>query len=363
MKNIKKSYGLARQYILPVFVIFLILLPWSRQHPQESKEKPKDIFEQFTDQLEVLGEDLKSLDKEFKKMEEDIKKQDFKFIVRKTEILKAKLEKITGLIKPREEEGEKEPPPPPPPHRLLGKCDPEAPSFDWREHGVISEIKHQRSCGSCYIFSATALYESSLSLYHNVNADVSEQEFLDCHKKYTCNGGWPSSVLRDMSHKPIHNEKSYPYKAYSGECKLKTKGVFYTTQSGSLRTPPEQILHSPEAIKKAICHYGAVVTTIQATRMFQAYGGGVFDEHPKLTRYQVNHAINLIGWDDSKKAWLIKNSWGAKWGKKGYGWVEYGSNNIGSDIIWTIAKKVEAAKKKKANKKNKNLKTGRRAAF
>ena len=36
-----------------------------------------------------------------------------------------------------------------------------------------------------------------------------------------------------------------------------------------------------------------------------------------------NHAMTLVGWDDSRKAFKIANSWGENWGDQGYGWVDY----------------------------------------
>jgi len=55
----------------------------------------------------------------------------------------------------------------------------------------------------------------------------------------------------------------------------------------------------------------------------------------------VNHAVTLIGWDEDKHAWLIKNSWGQGWGEpagsgtqRGYMWISYDSNNIGYGAAW-----------------------------
>jgi parallel beta-helix repeat protein len=54
---------------------------------------------------------------------------------------------------------------------------------------------------------------------------------------------------------------------------------------------------------------------------------------------EINHAIEIIGWDDTLThshgtgAWLIKNSWGTDWGRNatypGCAWVAYGAANIG----------------------------------
>lgn len=35
------------------------------------------------------------------------------------------------------------------------------------------------------------------------------------------------------------------------------------------------------------------------------------------------HAVQVVGYDNSREAWLVKNSWGSSWGDKGYFWVAY----------------------------------------
>jgi len=50
-----------------------------------------------------------------------------------------------------------------------------------------------------------------------------------------------------------------------------------------------------------------------------------------------NHLVLLVGWNDERQAWLIKNSYDMNWGEKGFGWVKYGSNNIGQFAAWILA--------------------------
>ncbi|MEM7102486.1 MAG: C1 family peptidase [Bacteroidota bacterium] len=42
------------------------------------------------------------------------------------------------------------------------------------------------------------------------------------------------------------------------------------------------------------------------------------------------HAMTLVGYDDSKSAFKVMNSWGSRWGSKGYGWISY---NIFSNVV------------------------------
>jgi len=40
-------------------------------------------------------------------------------------------------------------------------------------------------------------------------------------------------------------------------------------------------------------------------------------------QYQGGHAICIAGYDDTKKLFKFKNSWGSSWGNKGYGYLTY----------------------------------------
>jgi C1A family cysteine protease len=60
-----------------------------------------------------------------------------------------------------------------------------------------------------------------------------------------------------------------------------------------------------------------------------------------------------VGYDDSKRTFVVRNSWGKKWGKKGYFTMPYSyltSSKLASDF-WTVRSVDEGAKISKPKKR------------
>ncbi|MCB1325005.1 MAG: hypothetical protein H7A21_12855 [Spirochaetales bacterium] len=224
-------------------------------------------------------------------------------------------------------------------------CDPEAAAFDWRKFDIITPIRDQGVCGSCWAFSAAASFEAHRALYNEDDSlDLSEQQFLDCVPvSEGCNGGMPGYVYDYLQPNFAAREAQLPYSGLQSQCRagnltptrdyVLTYG--YVEQSGGI---PEI-----EDMKAALCRYGPLSAAVKITNLFTAYSGGVFDEHASYSEADVNHAIVIIGWDDERNAYLIKNSWGEKWGEDGYMWIDYESNGIGFAAAWVIATDRAAA--------------------
>jgi len=63
---------------------------------------------------------------------------------------------------------------------------------------------------------------------------------------------------------------------------------------------------------------------------------------PNVNKEQLlgGHAIVCVGYDDTKKHWIMRNSWGSSWGVNGYFYLPYAyllDSNLTSDL-WTINK-------------------------
>lgn len=224
-------------------------------------------------------------------------------------------------------------------------CYANASKYDARSANDVSPVRNQGGCGSCWAFAAIAMYESS---YLKVNGgapnsvDASEQHVLDCSGGGSCSGGLSWRVFDWMvkNNKSVKRESQYGYTASDKSCP--SGGGPYSAVAWGICRPDNNIakIASVAQIKAAICKYGAVKSSVVVTSGFQNYTNGVFgDMNSNYSNPSSNHAVLIVGWDDSKGAWLIKNSWGTGWGMNGYMWIKYNKNNIGRRACWVKAKK------------------------
>jgi cathepsin L len=76
---------------------------------------------------------------------------------------------------------------------------------------------------------------------------------------------------------------------------------------------------------------------VVSDNIFAFTGTGVYSENVASDNDGGGHAVVIVGWSDTKKAWLIKNSWGTDWGDGGFGYIGYTSNRIGRHTAWIRA--------------------------
>jgi cathepsin L len=164
-----------------------------------------------------------------------------------------------------------------------------------------------------------------------VDIYASEQDLVDCVQGQACaNGDW---IHFDRLATGIASESQVPYdpQAVSRACSnLNTDRALTSGYVGTQNQVPD-----PGLIKQSLCDHGPLATAIFSTVAFQAYTGGLYSD--PSSEPSVNHAVVIIGWDDSMQAWRIKNSWGPGWGELGFGWVQYGTGNIGYGAQWVEA--------------------------
>ncbi len=238
-------------------------------------------------------------------------------------------------------------------------ADPAAPSFDWRTKGRVTPVRiylnntGQDSCGCCWDFAAIAVIESSVIKNNQGTAaalDASEQDILNQGNNGGCDGDWYQTAFTIMENNGTASEQDVPYTAVP-VIPNPNPGVArpYRVVDFGLVNDTVSIPDKAD-IKRALCQFGPLAVAVMADDSFVAYSGGVFTGFPSTNEpnAQINHAVTLIGWDDTKGpngAWLIKNSWGNDWGEtgglgaeKGYIWIDCKSNNVGFAAAWARAR-------------------------
>jgi cathepsin L len=228
-----------------------------------------------------------------------------------------------------------------PPQEQQNVCSATAGSFDWRKFNRVTRVRTQ-ACGTCWDFTAMGAYEGSYALQTNQLIDTSEQYILNCAKAGNCQGGWWMPVFDFMISSGNVGDGDDPFTGNDTLTCPNLTPKYKATAWGFVGSTIQEI-PSPAAIKQTLCAHGPLATALYTDDAFQSYADGVFDEHTQQFTW-INHGITIIGWDDSKQAWLIKNSWGPDWGNtgdfgsdKGYAWVAYNTNNIGIATAWVDA--------------------------
>ena len=79
--------------------------------------------------------------------------------------------------------------------------------------------------------------------------------------------------------------------------------------------------HDIDAIKTALIDHGPLVICIYFWTDFYYYQGGVY-EH-RWGKRAGGHVVTMVGYDDNHRCWIVKNSWGTKWGEDGWFRMSY----------------------------------------
>ncbi|KAH7568791.1 hypothetical protein JRO89_XS06G0051400 [Xanthoceras sorbifolium] len=191
-------------------------------------------------------------------------------------------------------------------------------SMDWRKNGAVTPVKNQDSCGCCWAFSAVAAIEGITKLKTGKLISLSEQELLDCDingENQGCNGGLMDSAFEFIkSNRGLTTEANYPYEGMENTCKQKNAAAAAATITGYKDVPA----NNEKALLQAVANQPVSVALEGTDYNFQFYSTGVFTGDCGT---DLDHAVTAIGYGtntDGTKYWLIKNSWGTRWGESGY---------------------------------------------
>jgi len=188
---------------------------------------------------------------------------------------------------------------------------------DWRAKKAVTPIKNQRSCMSCWAFSAVASLEGQYGIKNGYAMNLSDQMALDCNKiNPNCGiGGWYYDAWDYLKLSGgIAASTAYPYSDPPRKGTCRTNNPAYARVAGYMRLPTDERL-----LAGFVSNVGPISIALNQNGM-QQLGPGV--SHPANCNYEPDHAVNIIGFGTDRKTgeqfWLIKNQWGDRIGEKGF---------------------------------------------
>ncbi|KAJ4798131.1 Cysteine protease [Rhynchospora pubera] len=195
------------------------------------------------------------------------------------------------------------------------------PSLNWKEKGVVTPVKDQGQCGSCWSFSSTGAIEGINAITTGELISLSEQELVECvTTNWGCDGGYMDYAFEwIIKNGGINTESNYPYTAKDGVCNITKANNKVVTIDGYEDVPPKD-----EALLCAVLKQPISVGIDAGARDFQLYTGGIYNGNCSSNPDDINHAVLLVGYgsENGTDYWIVKNSWSTKWGNQGYIYIK-----------------------------------------
>ena len=206
----------------------------------------------------------------------------------------------------------------------------------------ITPVKNQSSCNSCTAFAVVAAIEGTFNKKNNFAGtaaraiNLSEgQLFFAAGPKEKCDTAywWPEDALEYCARVGLVREDQEGFVVHPG-----SKTVQITRAVDLMRT---SLKKTQDAMKNWISTKGPVIAVLAEYNDFFLFQGADTVYFPDvnypnkpatLTKlwFVGGHTVAIIGYDDARKCWICKNSYGDTWNGTGYINIAFGDQNPNS---------------------------------
>ena len=189
-------------------------------------------------------------------------------------------------------------------------------SYDWRDHGVLSHVKTQGSCGGCWAFSALTSLESAIFRKYGYLPILSVQQLVDCDNgNWGCSGGIIHNAYQYIRDYGVEEALTYPYEYGQNYCRYNVRRSKFSLANFVYLGDDDE-----EKMKTMLIKYGPLAITINAN-LLQYYTDGVINVSYESCPYAPSHGVVIVGYGTTARGldyWIVRNSWGPNWGENGY---------------------------------------------
>lgn len=204
--------------------------------------------------------------------------------------------------------------------------------IDHRRSNCFYPAKSQGRCGSCFIFTAIALYEWHYCKTVGHKQEFSEQYVIDCGDKTGikgCDGGAFFDISRFVDEFGLELSKNFPNTNLPDQQCPYSDSVNFNSM-GYLRPRDRGFISIPVSDIEDFLRQTPIGMYIHTNEEFYDYGGGV-DKAKGCRDSGSVHAMLLVGSgrQDGQNYWLFRNSFSTNWGEDGY----YKLNRLSTECI------------------------------
>jgi hypothetical protein len=203
-------------------------------------------------------------------------------------------------------------------------------AFSWQDiNGTdyTTPIRDQSPAPTCEAFALCAALETKMQyqLKELYNPDLSDNH-LYFNAGGTIEKGWVD--LNDAANYLV--QYGVPDEGCFPDPHRPTDYAYYSIPGWENRTVKISewgwIDSDITTMKQALLDHGPLIICIHFSKDFFYYFGGVYT--PRFGGHGGGHVVTIVGYDDSKSCWIVKNSWGTKWGENGWFRMAYDSDMI-----------------------------------
>ncbi len=242
------------------------------------------------------------------------------------------------------------------PHRA--GAPPRPASVDWRTRNgwaTFTKTRDQGQSEHCWIFGPTGVVEAMTRIEHCIWAPRSEGDVVRGLNVVVGQCGDAVNTLNWVKNNgqadpgcipwpfPAGRNDTYwlpsPKDCGGGSTQHTTATPTFDRSGRTVKTPAFTTLNNVEDMKNWIWQVGpTVASSIEIYNDFFAYSNinTVYTPIPNQ-KLLGTHVLAVVGYDDARRAWLVRNSWGdAGWGSHGYGWIGYGQIKIDTNVMYGV---------------------------